>query len=1310
MFRPPSPLQFNNNSSTNAAAQNQKHVFSVFNSSNNNIETTDPIFRHPSSSSTPTPHDHDSIKSNNTQQHNKQPSQTFNDSSPPTPSNNSGYNIHRDSHSNTFTSLTGPPLAGQANTLINPEIRPLKRKGWDNITLATARIQSKRDSIHVKANNNERSKSYQFHSNSQTTVPRKGYYDNYTPEYYKIRYDATMFPLNDFEGDIDPSIIASPNDIELSAEMQKERKDWLSFLSSVLTGEVIMSEKQRISTSNNRQAANYNYQIWLGIRAATNGRQLSEEKQALDEKKQQVTATLKEVIDFQVQPGDVPAIEQVVTLLQKVDDCEGLYPTRKAMMSEKPLYKSENFQYSIDALNSWLTITRSLQTQLKILQNWTNSENLEITKSADAENPSFLERILKENSLKQIFEKKTLSTLNSLLSKAKLIMIENANAFAKMKLPSYIDELQKLLNFPTKLMEECMRLLIEISSRLTDPTMLMIQQRMDDFRISLILACQIKHQYLELVKPATGWEIPPCINENYNHILLESLKFYLRLLQWKFKGGCKTVFFKEAEILETEWSFLNGICRDIAGGDIEAAEQFCILVNKLHQNVITYYETNLELPKDIDTANITKWYNKILDGVRLRSQLENATEYFIDDDTFPNFIKNLEHTNHVLVYPDTFNEDNVCFIVEQSLKDRQEQIQKLLKAILTPYDQLNSDHEEELNGTEYILILSPRVSFEWNGPIMMVSLGQLNIELKSYRVRLVANGGSTRLQACKQRFRNVVEHCGIKVIVETRANVSSVNREIAKLKKIIVKLINMIIDSVRKIREMTKNLQPQDLIENCFSFATEIGHRCMKFMHRDIARNQLNIKLTHMAIDWVSFICDDCIPNDRKTFRWAVIALEFAMATNRGSNIYGLSEEAFSLLHNKVARCMTLLISHVDILGARSSHEAIEQQEKYEESSKPSSSIKNKTFSSILSSSAKDSLIVREEWIASLNELESRRSQRLQDQRLVGKVLEDQLENRSLVFLASSSSNISLRWQQGKFIGGGTFGSVYLAVNLDTSDLMAVKEIRFQDPSSLSSLYRSVKEEMSVMEMLDHPNIVSYYGIEVHRDKVYIFMEYCQGGSLASQLEHGRIEDENVIKFYVAQMLQGLIYLHENNIVHRDIKPDNILLDHMGYIKFVDFGAAKILAKNQKTMCRTTKTQKTHVNSLTGTPMYMAPEIIAGGEKGRKGSMDIWALGCCILEMATGKRPWSNLDNEWAIMYHVVTGHPPLPDPSQISELGMDFLTQCFVRSAQQRPTAKELIENPWIADVFEASDVNNHYHRHTYSAGSTTSKHPPSL
>lgn len=102
------------------------------------------------------------------------------------------------------------------------------------------------------------------------------------------------------------------------------------------------------------------------------------------------------------------------------------------------------------------------------------------------------------------------------------------------------------------------------------------------------------------------------------------------------------------------------------------------------------------------------------------------------------------------------------------------------------------------------------------------------------------------------------------------------------------------------------------------------------------------------------------------------------------------------------------------------------------------------------------------------------------------------------------------------------------------------------------------------------------------------------------------------------------------------IHPQDILLDHLGVIKFVDFGAAKILAKNQRTIQRSRRGPEAGgaiagmgMNSLTGTPMYMSPEVIKNEKISRHGAMDIWSLGCVVLELATGKKPWSNLDNEW---------------------------------------------------------------------------------
>ena len=251
---------------------------------------------------------------------------------------------------------------------------------------------------------------------------------------------------------------------------------------------------------------------------------------------------------------------------------------------------------------------------------------------------------------------------------------------------------------------------------------------------------------------------------------------------------------------------------------------------------------------------------------------------------------------------------------------------------------------------------------------------------------------------------------------------------------------------------------------------------------------------------------------------------------------------------------MTLLISHFDILGARSSYEAKKEQDRIDAARLATKEQLAKRLAALreirqraegVDSDSQSSIgslhMAQDKRMQALQALEESRKALESGNRVVGRVLDhDIAEDRSLAFLASSSlSNISIRWQQGKFIGGGTFGNVYLAVNLDSGEELAVKEIRFQDLQSAPHLVKTIRDEMKVMEMLRHENVVTYYGVEVHRDKIYIFEEYCPGGSLANLLEHGRIEDEIIIQIYALQMLSGLIYLHSQDVVHRDIKPDS---------------------------------------------------------------------------------------------------------------------------------------------------------------------------
>lgn len=549
----------------------------------------------------------------------------------------------------------------------------------------------------------------------------------------------------------------------------------------------------------------------------------------------------------------------------------------------------------------------------------------------------------------------------------------------------------------------------------------------------------------------------------------------------------------------------------------------------------------------------------------LTQRFSNAAEYSIEDIQLEDFIDCLVASDHFLVYTHTYEEDAIYIVASSSLFDRHELIHRILTEAFRVDDVINENgvhdvHNEYLEGDDeshYLLILSPRSQFVWRGRVMLLELPKLDLDTKHNRCRLVADGPQHRLALAKEHFNetflpvdengNIIESetAGLTCLTEQQAHLPMVNRELRKISRATMRLAESIVDSVHHVRSsMEMSNGCQELMENWYSFASEHGQHAQKFMDKTsvIRFNRLLIKL---AISWVTFICDDCDPNDRRTFKWAVNALEYTFQRTARSIRY-LPDDQFRMLQHKVGICITLLMGHFDILGARTSLEARKAKERQEELLKSQAAEAFDNDDDLLPSDPCTGPTGRKFWekvSRSIHDLEEQRAQVATDYRTLGRVLDNEkLEDRSLVFLANASSNISIRWQQGKFIGAGAFGSVYLAVNLDSGSLMAVKEIKFQELSGSPSLYTQIKDELNVMEMLHHPNVVEYYGIEVHRDKVYIFEEYCSGGSLAAVLEHGRVEDDGIIQVYTMQMLEGLQYLHSKGIVHRDVKPDSQLL------------------------------------------------------------------------------------------------------------------------------------------------------------------------
>lgn len=262
-----------------------------------------------------------------------------------------------------------------------------------------------------------------------------------------------------------------------------------------------------------------------------------------------------------------------------------------------------------------------------------------------------------------------------------------------------------------------------------------------------------------------------------------------------------------------------------------------------------------------------------------------------------------------------------------------------------------------------------------------------------------------------------------------------------------------------------------------------------------------------------------------------------------------------------------------------------------------------------------------------------------------------------------SPSNIS-NYLIGKEIGKGAYAIVRYAIHKATNRKVAIKiydKSKFQDSNRL----RNVHREIEILKKLNHSNVLKMYEAIETEMHLYLVLELVNGMSLNEYVKkhvERRLSENDACRIFY-QIMLALEYCHGNDVAHRDIKFDNVLLDHSNNVKLIDFGFSTCMPKNQKT------------KTFCGTPSYMAPEIIKKNEY-HGPPVDIWACGVVLYGMLCGYFPFkSHSDKE--CYKKILTGIVYIP--SFVSFEPKELIEKILVLDPEKRPTAKEILSNPWL-------------------------------